>query len=376
MEKKIRINVVSFGRRWLLDVARELEKQGYDVAFYTAVPYRRMKKFGLKKVSSKSIFCVMVPLIIMSKIFPKFGVKVMYSVFDYFVSVYMRSSEIYISDVNTHWRKSFRKAKKNSKLRLLESGSTHILNQQKIVGDYWLSEYSPKDQRNYFKEMNIKYELKLYDECDYIVVPSQIVKQTYLDYGIPNSKLFYNPYGVDLSKFYSLETTKDYDIIMTGNWCYRKGCDLIQQLCMKRNYSFLHIGPISDMIFPECENMRHMDPIDQNSLIEYYTKARIFVLPSREEGLALVQPQAIACGLPVVCSKFTGGKDIGEVTDLKDWIFEMKEFSLIALEEEVSKALEFSSLEKKMDRSKLDNISWEANGRRYSTFIEHLFNNN
>lgn len=55
MKKNIRINIVSFGRRHLLDVARELEKQGYDVFFYTAVPYWRMKKFGLKRKTSKSV---------------------------------------------------------------------------------------------------------------------------------------------------------------------------------------------------------------------------------------------------------------------------------------------------------------------------------
>lgn len=96
MEKNIKINVVSLGRRWLLDVARELEKQGYEVAFYTAVPYKRMKKFGLKKESSKSIFWIMTPFILLSKMFPVFGMKVMNSVFDYFVSLYMRNSDIYI----------------------------------------------------------------------------------------------------------------------------------------------------------------------------------------------------------------------------------------------------------------------------------------
>ena len=121
MEKNIKINVVSLGRRWLLDVARELEKQGYEVAFYTAVPYKRMKKFGLKKESSKSIFWIMTPFILLSKMFPVFGMKVMNSVFDYFVSLYMRNSDIYISDVNIHKKRCFRVAKKKSKFRLLFS---------------------------------------------------------------------------------------------------------------------------------------------------------------------------------------------------------------------------------------------------------------
>lgn len=34
------------------------------------------------------------------------------------------------------------------------------------------------------------------------------------------------------------------------------------------------------------------------------------MLPSVEEGLALVQAQALACGCPVICTPNTGGEDI------------------------------------------------------------------
>ena len=88
--------------------------------------------------------------------------------------------------------------------------------------------------------------------------------------------------------------------------------------------------------------------------------------------MALVQPQAIACELPVVCSKYTGGKDIGEITGLKDWIFEMNDYSLESLEDKVSEALRFFSQNVKMDRSKLENISWKANGERYNAFLKQL----
>jgi len=285
----------------------------------------------------------------------------------------MRPCDIYISVVSPHWKRSFKKAKRQSKLILMDSGSTHILNQKKIFGDYWISEKSPKDQRDYFKEPNIEYELSIYNECDYIVVPSMIVKQTYLEYNYPENKLFYNPYGVDLSKFYPLKlTSKKYDIIMTGSWSYRKGCDLIQQLCLEQNYSFLHVGPIVDMSFPVCKNMKHIDFVDQSELITYYSKAKVFVLPSREEGLALVQPQAIACGLPIVCSKYTGGRDIAEVTGLKEWIFEMETYSLESLNKQIVAALDFVKNDHEIVRMKLYNISWSANGKRYNEFIEQL----
>lgn len=372
MKKNIRINIVSFGRRHLLDVARELEKQGYDVFFYTAVPYWRMKKFGLKRKTSKSVFNILLPFVIIEKIFTPLEAK-LNVIFDYIVSLIMRPCDIYISVVSPHWKRSFKKAKRQSKLILMDSGSTHILNQKKIFGDYWISEKSPKDQRDYFKEPNIEYELSIYNECDYIVVPSMIVKQTYLEYNYPENKLFYNPYGVDLSKFYPLKlTSKKYDIIMTGSWSYRKGCDLIQQLCLEQNYSFLHVGPIVDMSFPVCKNMKHIDFVDQSELITYYSKAKVFVLPSREEGLALVQPQAIACGLPIVCSEYTGGRDIAEVTGLKEWIFEMETYSLESLNKQIVAALDFVKNDHEIVRMKLYNISWSANGKRYNEFIEQL----
>jgi glycosyltransferase involved in cell wall biosynthesis len=40
------------------------------------------------------------------------------------------------------------------------------------------------------------------------------------------------------------------------------------------------------------------------------SRSHVLALPSIEEGLALVQAQAMACGCPVVCSTNTGGEDL------------------------------------------------------------------
>ena len=40
------------------------------------------------------------------------------------------------------------------------------------------------------------------------------------------------------------------------------------------------------------------------------SRSHALVLPSIEEGLALVQAQALACGCPVICSTATGGEDL------------------------------------------------------------------
>jgi hypothetical protein len=43
----MRIAVLTFGRFWVCDLARELDSLGHDVAFYSLVPSWRTRKFGL-----------------------------------------------------------------------------------------------------------------------------------------------------------------------------------------------------------------------------------------------------------------------------------------------------------------------------------------
>ena len=52
------------------------------------------------------------------------------------------------------------------------------------------------------------------------------------------------------------------------------------------------------------------------SLRSFYGAAHVFALASREEGLAVVQVQALASGLPLVCSDRSGGSDLASVPEL------------------------------------------------------------
>ena len=53
-----------------------------------------------------------------------------------------------------------------------------------------------------------------------------------------------------------------------------------------------------------------MGAVSQERLRELMSASHALVLPSIEEGLALVQAQALACGCPVICSTNTGGEDL------------------------------------------------------------------
>jgi len=50
--------------------------------------------------------------------------------------------------------------------------------------------------------------------------------------------------------------------------------------------------------------------VARGDLHKHYSQASVLVLPSIQEGLALVQAQAMACGVPVIASENTGAADL------------------------------------------------------------------
>ena len=105
-------------------------------------------------------------------------------------------------------------------------------------------------------------------------------------------------------------------IIFIGNWSYRKGVDiLVKAWKALEGVELIHVGSIGDAPLPSCAGFMHYDPVDQAKLHKYYGMAHLFVLASREEGMALVQAQALSCGLPLVCTDRTGGEDLQQYID-------------------------------------------------------------
>lgn len=365
----MKINIASTHRFHLLDLARELEKQGHNVKFYSYVPTRRCQEYGLKIKCCKSILWLVAPLLVLHKIFPKVDrlLRVQNVIMDFYMSFFMRKCDVYIA-LGTVYKKSFSLAKKHNAITIMEWGSKHIDEQQKILSKI----HAPINKEYFNRRSRDGYEL-----VDYISIASEHVKESFLLHNVPENKLLINPYGVDLSMFSPTKLNfPKYDIIMVGGWSLRKGCDLLIELCTKYNYSFLHVGSIVDIDFPfHLKNVIHVSSVNQKELIKYYSQAKVFVLPSREEGLAMVQAQALACGLPIVCSKDTGGRDLRNLLKDKKWIIEMQDFSVEELDKCIKEALQLSQTqtgERNYAHDDINNLTWETYGKRYNVFLQNL----
>lgn len=369
----MKINILSPGRFHVCDLARELARNGHDVKFYSFVPTKRAMKFGLPKECSASLFWPMSPFLALSKkIFPRSQWAAKFTILfqDWLTSVVMRKCDVCIA-MSGSFAAAPRKAKKQGAVVIIERGSKHIMEQKRILDS--IPSNKGKVTVPYW---HIPREIECYDMADYVAVASQHVVRSMLKFGYPKEKLFVNPYGVDLSMFYPDDKVKkEYDVIMVGGWSYRKGCDLIVDAIKQSNYRFLHVGSIVDMEFPQGdERFTHIDAVDQKQLVNYYNQAKVFVLPSREEGLAMVQAQAIACNLPLVGSKDSGAEDLKEIVEHSEFITIIEDFTPAAL----LKAIDLSMIKQKQLNgiqyagNAAERLTWKAYGDRYSEFINKI----
>jgi glycosyltransferase involved in cell wall biosynthesis len=372
-KSNVKINILSPGRFHVCDLARELDKNGFDVKFYSFVPTRRAVKFGLPKHCSKSVIGIMAPFLLLERtVFnhSKWPRVLRVIVQDYITGIYMRRCDICIA-MSGSFLFSIKRAKKQGSIVILERGSKHILEQKKILDH--IKEIQP--QANTVPDINVKREMKGYQIADYIAIPSEHVKLSFENHHYPLDKLFINPYGVDVSMFYPQKNSrKKFDLIMVGGWSLRKGCDLIIKAVSKLNLKLIHVGSIVDFPFPQSPNFVHIAPVNQSKLIDYYNMAKVFILPSREEGLAMVQVQAIACNLPIVGSPDSGAVDLKKNVEYPKYITIINDYSVNAVCTAIEKSLSYykDTEEIQYAGSTIQNMTWEAYGRRYAQFLNTI----
>ena len=368
-----KINILSPGRFHVCDLARELDRNGFDVKFYSFVPTKRAEKFGLPRHCSASLIAWLSPFLALEKVIfkrQKWAKRLRIKAQDVLTGLIMRRCDVCIS-MSGDFVFAPKVAKRKGAKIIIERGSKHILEQRRV-----LESIPTLAGKKPVPDINVKRELECYKLADYIAIASKHVKESFQKQHFDESKLFVNPYGVDLTDFYPIkEAKKEYDVIMVGGWSYRKGCDLIVDAIKQTSYKFLHVGSIVDMQFPQNDSQfTHIDAVNQKELVKYYNKAKVFVLPSREEGLAMVQAQAVACNLPLVGSYDSGAEDLKVRIKNPEYITLITEYSAEAVRNALDEAMNnYNHMTTDNYAGNMaDSLSWKAYGDRYSEFINKI----
>lgn len=205
--------------------------------------------------------------------------------------------------------------KKYRAITICYQGSSHILKQIEVRKTYTDYEASAD---------STQHMLKHYENSDYLFAMSQYVANTDIEQGIDKAKIRVLNLGVDTSIFKPTPKPDDnaYDVLMVGSWWKHKGCDILADACInKLNVRLLHVGSIIDCELPDSPLFKHIDFVPESELPQYYAQAKVFAMPSLDEGFGTVLVQAAQCGLPIVGSTRCGALDMKNLPSYAESVF-------------------------------------------------------
>jgi glycosyltransferase involved in cell wall biosynthesis len=225
---------------------------------------------------------------------------------------------------------------------------------------------------------DLEIEEREHSLANVIVVPSKFVAQTLINSGVPAGKIRVNPFGTDLERF-SVRPATNSDgplvFLFVGALSARKGLPLLLQAWdrLQPRRAELWIvggGLVPSRVRRDSQNsIRWLGPVSREKLPGVFQQADVFVFPSYFEGLAQVQIEAAACGLPVIGTSASGAEEIIEEGETG---YLIEPGNLEQLVERLREFLARPALAQEMGeqvKKKRSALSWSLYGDRWSQIL-------
>jgi glycosyltransferase involved in cell wall biosynthesis len=169
-----------------------------------------------------------------------------------------------------------------------------------------------------YKPDFLRREQEEYDVADWLLCPSEFVARTFVDQGYPAAKLLRHQYGFDEKLFFpetrATDANRGLKILFVGGCAPRKGLhyalDAWLQSSAHQKGTFLIAGAFvpgyrerlaPQLAHPSVQVLGHRSDIP-----DLMRGSDVLVLPSIEEGSALVTSEARGCGCVLLVSDAAG----------------------------------------------------------------------
>jgi glycosyltransferase involved in cell wall biosynthesis len=383
----MKVVLSTIGKFHTFDLARELHGRGALEAIFSGYPAFKLRHERLPEHAVRTFGWIHAPYMAVG-IRPHFGtwLKQQWEYldrvsFDEYVSRRMPSCDVFVGLSGSALR-SGKNAQARGAKYVCDRGSSHIRVQDELLrGEHrrWDFKYVDIDRRI------IDREEAEYAASDCITVPSTFALESFVSQGFAADKLRRIPYGVNLERFQQVgEPDSDrFDVLFVGGMSLRKGVPYLLEAygALQHARKSLTIAGTPDLRFIEQMKRRNLWPSDvrllghvsQPRLKEVMSRSHVLVLASVEEGLAMVQAQAMACGCPVIGTENTGAGDLFE-NGKEGYIVPIRRADTIA--ERLQSLADSPSLRARLSAASLARVSalggWSAYGSQAMMMYQSL----
>lgn len=313
--------VSTIGRFHSFDLARQLQRFGSLACIFSGYPRVKLRTTGVDAARIRTFPWLQAPYmaLIRSPLFVpalrREWERMAQSLHDRHVAANLPPCDL-VTALSGHGLRTGRAAQARGAVHVCDRGSTHIRFQDRILREEHALLRLPWEGVD---PRAIDAELAEYQNADAVTVPSTFVRDSFIAEGYPAEKLILAPYGVEPTVFRrSRPRDRDFRILFAGQLSVRKGLHtLLQAVAAARlpRARLVLVGggqPHTETLLrrfpvPEVERLGHLT---RAGLVDEMSRASVLVLPSVEEGLALVQAQALACGCPVISTENAGAADL------------------------------------------------------------------
>ncbi len=312
--------------------ARWLESRDRLTRLLTPLPYGRVAAFGVSRGRARAL----APVGVWNYAVQRFGPRWIQPANQIAVTALfdlLASRALGPCDVFNGWASaaliSLRKVHQRGLPAVLQTGSAHIVTQTALLTEE-LERLGLTGVVTH--PAVIRRTLAEYEEADLIVTPSRFVRQTFIERGVPESKLAVvcetaMPRVEPPAERPARETPR---ILFVGRVDVRKGVPYLLDAFRRldANATLRLVGPVGrallERLRPLPDGVELVGPRAGAALAAEFREADFFVLPSVEDGFGLAAVEAMAAGLPVIVSDHAGCADLiddgvnGFVTPARD----------------------------------------------------------
>ena len=367
------------------ELAHQLNRRGHLRKIYSTWPWARLKREGLPRALVGTFPWVHLPdyLLDLRGFYPAAVSREMKRInplaFDQWTRLVIPRCDAFIG-ISGAGLLTGQKVQRSGGKYVCDRGSTHQRFMDRVLREEFVRWRLPQPVQPPHVAGR---EEACYAAADRITVPSSVARRSFLEMGVAPEKVVVIPYGVRLDRFRRLaEPAPDtFEVLFAGQVSLRKGVPYLLEAFARVRHPRKHLTVAGAMqahmkeLLPRLPTgqVTFAGAISQAKLVEQMSRSHCLVLSSVEEGLALVQAQAMACECPVIATVATGAEDL--FTDgVEGFIVGDRDVEALALR--MQQLAEDGELRARMAaaaRVRVGSVGgWDEYGRRWDELLHEI----